>query len=361
MTFDEFYHEYEVRWCMSAPMEQFARLPGAQVMHAGNQDLMHIYFERGSSILAVAHLDSVATYNGHAYDKAAGVFHCATVDDRIGVWTILYVLPRLGVKVDVLLTTNEERGTSTAGHFVPAEGKTWNWMVEFDRGLMGTSPDWVAYSFKHQPEWAKALDKIMTLGHGSNSDINHLKDLGICGVNVQTGMKNYHAPDAHVDIAAWQKGIDAFLALHKEYADTRFEYDPKKHKAPVVQYSYNVHGTPCEICGGKDSWPYPSPYVKSRYGTKPRYNLCRDCVCDVLDAIVGTFGQDAINTMVTNHLINQEYKELVDFELFDEGEGDGGEDYEENWAWQGDWYGSDIPRGYRDAGNNGRRRKRTLS
>ncbi len=48
----------------------------------------------------------------------------------------------MGINVDVLLTTGEEMGQSSAAYFDPGE-KKYNWMFQFDRG--GT--DVVTYDY----------------------------------------------------------------------------------------------------------------------------------------------------------------------------------------------------------------------
>ncbi|MCP6726064.1 hypothetical protein NL526_28810, partial [Klebsiella pneumoniae] len=54
-------------------------------------------------------------------------------DDRLGLYYIMEILPSLGINVDVLLTTDEEIGQSSASEFKKAEGKQYNWMFMFDR------------------------------------------------------------------------------------------------------------------------------------------------------------------------------------------------------------------------------------
>ena len=45
--------------------------------------------------------------------------HSGALDDRLGAYIILDLLPKLGINVDVLLTVGEEQGRSTANFFAP--------------------------------------------------------------------------------------------------------------------------------------------------------------------------------------------------------------------------------------------------
>ena len=98
------------------------------------KDEWFIFIDNGADTLAVGHLDYVK------YHKAVmeeGILKCGQLDDRLGVWIILELLPAMGIQSDILLTTNEEKGLSTAGLFdlsvVGKQDHQYNWMYEFDR------------------------------------------------------------------------------------------------------------------------------------------------------------------------------------------------------------------------------------
>jgi hypothetical protein len=70
----------------------------------------YIYKDNGSDILAIAHLDTVQSMK-HFYTIDLGgerVVFNAQLDDRLGAYIILDLLPTLGVKCDILLTEGEE-------------------------------------------------------------------------------------------------------------------------------------------------------------------------------------------------------------------------------------------------------------
>ena len=78
-----------------------------------------IFQDNGADILAVAHLDTVST---HKQRKRAPRFigpkvYTPQLDDRLGVYAILHMLPKHNIRCDVLLTDGEESCASTARFF----------------------------------------------------------------------------------------------------------------------------------------------------------------------------------------------------------------------------------------------------
>ena len=95
-----------------------------------------IYIDRGSPILGVAHLDTVANGNLPKPKWLNGpdgfpIVNSIALDDRLGAWVLLDLLPSLGLTFDVILCDSEERGRSTAESFQPT--REYNWGFEFDR------------------------------------------------------------------------------------------------------------------------------------------------------------------------------------------------------------------------------------
>jgi len=128
------------------------------------------YRDNGASVLGVAHLDSVL----RAPPEKEGPFvYAPQLDDRLGVWILLDVLPRLGVKVDVLLTDCEEIGQTTARFFRP--NRDYNWIFEFDR----RGSDVVMYQYESDAYSDLLRDYGFRLGRGSYSDIAALEHLGV--------------------------------------------------------------------------------------------------------------------------------------------------------------------------------------
>lgn len=176
------------------------------------------HLDRGSDILAVAHLDTVMPHHrrtANFLDTAAGpVVYSGALDDRLGAYTILELLPALGVNVDVLLTTAEESCDSTAQFF--HSEKDYNWMIEFDRG----GSDVVMYQYEDR----HCMDLVRESGArpagGIFSDIAYLDHLGIKGFNWGVGYQDYHGPRSHAYLEDYWTMIGHYLKFHDANAGT---------------------------------------------------------------------------------------------------------------------------------------------
>jgi hypothetical protein len=167
---------------------------------ANGRHRFYYFHDNGADILAVAHLDTVQPDTTlQLTDTAAGLLATSGgLDDRLGVYVITSLLPALGIHTDILLTTDEEMGQSTAFDFDPARHKAedftgYRWMFEFDRA--GT--DVVSYQYE-----STALDDLIRQsgaqpGQGSYSDIADLDHLHCAGVNWGVGYHDYHSERSH--------------------------------------------------------------------------------------------------------------------------------------------------------------------
>src|ERR1035437_1746438 len=171
--------------CCEEPSSYFAK-------YADRQDLpgkdRFLYFrDNGSDILAVAHLDYVHhNADCNVMDTSAGkLVLSGALDDRLGAYIVCELLPRLGVNVDILLTTDEETCGSTADDFETE--KQYNWIIEFDRG--GT--DVVMYQFETGDYAALVKQSGSYVGNGSYSDIAVLDFLGVAAFNWGVGYQDY--------------------------------------------------------------------------------------------------------------------------------------------------------------------------
>lgn len=216
---------------LSGTEEEVAALCGAT--RYGTPARPWWYADRGSRLLAVAHLDFIhAAQHAPQYMSIQPtgqnvqplVFHPA-LDDRLGAYIIGDFLPRLGIHADVLLTTNEETGNTTARDFRPPDGKTYDWIFQFDR--RGT--DVVGYKYEDDPLWSKCVRETkLTRGNGSFSDIAAL-DLGVLGFNFGTGYHDEHTALCYANLNETARMINAFYDFHARFATTPlpFKPDPK--------------------------------------------------------------------------------------------------------------------------------------
>lgn len=197
-----------------------------------SNDRFFHYVDNGSDVLGIAHLDSVQ-HDGTAniVETAAGLLVTSgTLDDRLGAYVILDLLPRLGITCDWLLTTDEESGGSTAedfayGFFDPEDGevlKQYNWMFQFDRG--GT--DVVCYDYE-TPELVELIQASgARVGDGIFSDICVLESLGCVGVNWGVGYEDYHGPRSHAWLEDTFRMVGCFVKFWQANHKTFIEHDP---------------------------------------------------------------------------------------------------------------------------------------
>ena len=200
-----------------------------------------VFVDNGANILAVAHLDTVQkpAFNGYYCKQQSKTRYISAsgLDDRLGVYTLLYMLPQMGVKADLLLTTNEESCASTAKAFYDnvyrGLGRKYHWMAEFDR----RSDDVVFYRYD-TPDWRKAAVAAgFVVGVGSYTDICDLYQLGVAGINVGVGYELAHDANSYFNVADYFAQLYRFGRFYAANSNTTFAVDPAKVQ-PYRRYSY---------------------------------------------------------------------------------------------------------------------------
>jgi hypothetical protein len=232
---DAFRPDDLIRICSQADFSDYAHridLPSWR-MASGREVPSYFYYrDNGSPILAVAHLDHVqADGTCRVVDTLSGPLALSgALDDRLGAYVILELLPRLGITVDWLLTTNEEMGASTARDFF-VEHKSYNWMIEFDRG--GT--DVVMYQYESDEMRDLLRDVGARLGMGSYSDIADLGHLGCVGFNWGVGYEDYHSKRSHAWLEDTFSMVSKFLRFYAANAATHLPFDGSGQLSPDAE------------------------------------------------------------------------------------------------------------------------------
>lgn len=188
----------------------------------------YFFKDNGSQILAVGHLDTVAKETkraAHFTNTEAGpVVFSRALDDRLGVYTILELLPNLREPIvcDWLLTTGEESGQSTAEFFKTK--KEYNWIIEFDRG--GT--DVVMYQFEDKDHLELIRAVGAKVGVGIFSDIGKLDKLGCKAFNWGIGYQDYHSSRSHAYLVDTFDMVEKWVEFYEVLNDVHMphEYDP---------------------------------------------------------------------------------------------------------------------------------------
>jgi hypothetical protein len=190
--------------------------------YAETLDSRYFFKDNGSHVLAVAHLDTAMYIREVAYIHYADhpTIVSPMLDDRLGAYIILDLLPKLGVKTDILLTTGEERCASTAAHF--RSDKKYNWGFSFDRHGLDT----VLYGYGQytaNERWQTALKAAdLTLGVGTYSDISDLESLNCKMANIGTAYYGEHSKMCHALLDQVVDQVGKFVEFYKAFSDTRF-------------------------------------------------------------------------------------------------------------------------------------------
>ena len=213
-----------------------------------------VYKDNGADVLCVCHLDSVQDRKHFRVRESKQTVHSAQVDDRVGAYVLLEMLPKLGVNVDWLFTVGEEKGQSSAEYF--KTDKKYNWMMEPDR----TGDDAVLYQYGYHSdkEWrAVLIEAGFKLATGSFTDISVLEGLGCKGVNVGVGYYDYHSISGYVRLDILSKQMEKFANFWKLNKNTHFPHKKVEYK----QTQFPVQAGGYYDYSGK---PYVSEWEKKR-------------------------------------------------------------------------------------------------
>lgn len=214
-------HDYELmgKICNAEEYEfgtPFARNKSPEVLSAFMGD--NYFIDNGANILAVAHLD-IAT-PARPFRKARKAVLSPALDDRLGAYIILHMLPSFGIEADVLLTTNEESCGSTGKDFEPP--KQYNWIFEFDR--RGT--DVVLYEYEDEDTIDLLRGYGWHVGMGSYTDVADMQHLEVKGFNFGTGYRAEHTPRCYAPIRDIDTTVARFLNFYRDFKDTHLPHTP---------------------------------------------------------------------------------------------------------------------------------------
>ncbi len=239
-------------------LSYYCGLPTEKLLE--NKDFRFI--DNKANILGVAHCDYVNIgykFKTYGTDDDFCVF-CPRLDDRLGVYLLMEVMHKMGINYDILLTDNEERGSSTASLF--STDKKYNWIFEVDRRGYGA----VTYCYT---EMEKPLEEFMPIAHGTFSDISLLDWLGIGAFNLAVGYEHEHTEGCYATSDVLFKNLENFKRFYDKHKDTPFIH---KYTQPTFGYkAYNsVYSS-----GGASTW---SPFYNStsdpngfrKYSSKPK-------------------------------------------------------------------------------------------
>jgi hypothetical protein len=184
----------------------------------------YFFQDNGAKVLAVAHLDDVMWSTPV---KRSHKVYCPQLDDRLGVFCILGLLPQLGINVDVLLTDGEEMGRSTGYYFDPP--KEYNWFVEFDRA----GSDVVMYQYETRKKKNLLKQYGFKTAFGAFSDISSMDHLGVWAFNVGIGYYAQHTQNCWANLQVTKSQVLKFAKFWEDHKDTPYAHNftqPKRKK-----------------------------------------------------------------------------------------------------------------------------------
>lgn len=251
---------------------------GTTIKQGSGEGTTYTFKDNGSEVLGVAHLDTVQGSNYSSIIRVGKerVLLSPRLDDRLGVYIITRLLPRLGITCDWLLTTGEEVGCSSAELFKPE--KQYKWAFSFDRA--GT--DVVLYHYDH-----KALRRLLRkagfkVGQGTFSDLSFI-ELGCSGINFGCGYQDAHSVHAYAFLSDIAHMVKLFMQFWRKHWNVALPYDPSSYSwSGYRSYRSDAAIWPYGSNGGYPSWRngYPDGrhvgecldwYEMDKYGNDWRY------------------------------------------------------------------------------------------
>jgi len=203
---------------LTSPIESFRKL--GDTIDTAHGPLT--YIDRGGDVLAVAHLDWVQFNPKPVYTKQYNNYRinkCPQLDDRLGAWMCIDVLPRAGIKCDVLLCDSEETGNSTSKYF--ESPKQYNWICEFDRA----GSDMVMYNYEDMELETIMESYAYVVGNGAFTDICELEKLNAKGFNFGVGYHQQHTEHCYANLSETFDSFRKFQTFYRDYKDHHFPHE----------------------------------------------------------------------------------------------------------------------------------------
>jgi hypothetical protein len=188
-----------------------------------------------NKVLAVAHMD-VHSVPGTQFrlvkDENTTVILHPGLDDRLGIFSILYLFPQYEIATDILLTTDEEYCMSSAKEFAENCKKDYNWIVELDRA----GDDVVMYNYDDDDSIIADLKSVgFKLGRGSYSDICELEALGVSAFNIGIGYHFQHTAQCCVILRELALQLRKLKNFYDQFKGKSYEhfYVPSAARYPT--------------------------------------------------------------------------------------------------------------------------------
>lgn len=226
----------------------FLKTKGGNIKHELLSGLHIAHLNKGEhvKVLGVSHIDTVRSdlhFQAVIANKKEMIIHNTELDDRLGVYIILDLLPSIGVECDVLLTDGEESGNTTAANF--NNQKEYNWIFSFDR----RGNDVVMYCYEDQKSKELLTRYGFTNGTGSFSCIARMQYLGVKGFNFGCGYHDEHQLKCYASMRELYNQIKLFRTFWNAMKNEKLSHER-------ATYRHGSNG------GGGTQRIHPSDYTE---------------------------------------------------------------------------------------------------
>lgn len=231
--------------------------------------------DNGSRILGVAHVDTVKPFRHFRPVKFAEdtKIFCQTLDDRLGLYVLLEYLREAKVRFDILMTTDEEKMSSTGLYFGPP--KDYNWMFMFDRSGTGA----VTYGYSDEQLKYKLGKHNFDVSHGTYSCISDMEHVGCKGINFGVGYYDNHDEYAYASRRELYSQLRKFIGFYKEFEDVKMPHDEALTKF-TAKY-WNQYQSQKETNRGQYSVIATKEEVEVIEKAREKRESREDCGCEI--------------------------------------------------------------------------------
>jgi len=251
----------------------------------GIHDVLNEYTfkDNNSDILFVSHADTVFPACKDIYDLTINnkrFIYSPMLDDRLGLYTMLYYLPSMGINADWLITDHEESMSSSAMFFKTQ--KKYNWIVEFDRKELNP----VLYMY-NTPKIMDALHSVHIYPvRGSCSDISFMTHLNTVCINWSIGYRNEHTEYCHLKVSDYYACMEDFTRFYHKYKDIRFPFKEdygKGNKKSVTDNNDAWKNT--HVYSARTGWKKKDSTSKTISVYSPLDDVAYSACCDWCKAV----------------------------------------------------------------------------
>lgn len=184
--------------------------------------------QRANPVLAVVHLD---VHGGDNHPAAQWLtqdnvlyLRSRALDDRLGLWMLLELAHR-GCDFDLLFTTDEEIGQSSATEFAHDYAGKYSpaWLLEIDRRRIRADtwqPSVVMYQYETPELRKRCEDAGFVVERGTSTDIRFLEEFSVAGFNFSAAYQGEHTNTCTARWDEVEAMLNAIEKFYSQYAGT---------------------------------------------------------------------------------------------------------------------------------------------